>query len=170
MVLAVLLAASCQRLEPRRPIQAHTGSWIEGSVKRNMALLQKEEAQIQQIIAKDTLAPYQMSEDGFWYRISVANPKEQYRPQPEDIVKIEYTMYTLEGKSIYAPIQHSYKVDKEQLFPGLRAGVKLLKAGETGEFLLPSFMGYGYHGDEKKIGSNTPIKLRLTIFEVLKHQ
>lgn len=169
-LLAMLFFASCQEPQARRPIQAKTGSWIAESVKRNTQLLQLEEQQIQHIMATDSIPKYRASDVGFWYRLVTTNKQENYQPQTEDLVHFAYTVYHLNGSPIYPTQKLQYKVDKQQLFPGLRAAVKLLKKGETGEFLLPSYMGYGYHGDEKNIGSNTPIKIRVTIFDIQKEE
>ena len=54
-------------------------------------------------------------------------------------------------------------MDKQELFTGLREGLKLMKAGETYTFIFPSQKAYGYYGDEKKIGANTPIITQVTV-------
>ena len=46
---------------------------------------------------------------------------------------------------------------------GLRDGIKLMRKKETFVFLFPSHMGYGYHGDNKKIGTNTPLLCTVTL-------
>ena len=51
----------------------------------------------------------------------------------------------------------TYVVDKEELFPGLRNSIKLLREGEAATFFFPSSLGYGYHGDNAKIGPNVPL-------------
>jgi len=57
----------------------------------------------------------------------------------------------------------NYAMDKQELFTGLREGLKLMKTGETVTFLFPSQKAYGYYGDENKIGSNVPLVCRVTI-------
>ena len=54
-------------------------------------------------------------------------------------------------------------MDQEELFTGLREGLKLMKAGETYTFIFPSQKAYGYYGDENKIGRNTPIISQVTV-------
>jgi len=54
-------------------------------------------------------------------------------------------------------------MDKEELFTGLREGLKLMKSGETVTFLFPSQKAYGYYGDENRIGSNTPLICKVTV-------
>ena len=64
--------------------------------------------------------------------------------------------------------QIRYKVDKQELFPGLRDGVKLLRENETATFLLTSPMAYGYLGDKARIGPNVPVKTTVRILNVEK--
>ncbi|MEP4882173.1 MAG: gliding motility-associated peptidyl-prolyl isomerase GldI, partial [Maribacter dokdonensis] len=64
----------------------------------------------------------------------------------------------------------NYKVDKQELFLGLRDAVKMLKEKERATFLFPSSLAFGYHGDENKIGSNVPLKSTITILQIEKQQ
>ena len=43
----------------------------------------------------------------------------------------------------------NYVMDKEELFTGLREGLKLMKPGEIVTFLFPSQKAYGYYGDKQ---------------------
>ena len=57
----------------------------------------------------------------------------------------------------------NYAMDQQELFTGLREGLKLMKAGETVTFLFPSQKAFGYYGDNNKIGTNVPLKCEVTI-------
>ena len=46
---------------------------------------------------------------------------------------------------------------------GLRDGIKLMHKNEKVTFLFPSFMGYGYRCDKKRIKSNQPIICTVTL-------
>jgi hypothetical protein len=46
---------------------------------------------------------------------------------------------------------------------GLRDGIKLMHKKEKVNFLFNSHMGYGYHGDNKKIGANQPLLCIVTL-------
>ena len=54
-------------------------------------------------------------------------------------------------------------MDKEELFTGLREGLKLMKPSENITFVFPSQIAYGYYGDENKIGTNVPIICEVTL-------
>jgi hypothetical protein len=46
---------------------------------------------------------------------------------------------------------------------GLRDGIKLMHKNEKVNFLFPSHMGFGYHGDNKRIGHNQPLICTVTL-------
>ena len=60
-------------------------------------------------------------------------------------------------------------MDKQELFTGLREGLKLMKTGETVTFLFPSQKAYGYYGDNNKIGSNTPLICEVTVKSIIEN-
>ena len=64
----------------------------------------------------------------------------------------------------------TYAMDQQELFTGLREGLKLMKAGETVTFLFPSQKAYGYYGDENKIGTNIPLICQVTVNSIIKKQ
>ena len=46
---------------------------------------------------------------------------------------------------------------------GLREGIKLMHKKEKVVFLFTSHMGFGFHGDNKKIGTNVPLLCTVTL-------
>jgi FKBP-type peptidyl-prolyl cis-trans isomerase 2 len=59
----------------------------------------------------------------------------------------------------------TYIVDKQNIMMGLRDGIKLMHKNEKVTFLFPSRMGYGYHGDNKRIGTNEPLICTVTLHD-----
>jgi FKBP-type peptidyl-prolyl cis-trans isomerase len=57
-------------------------------------------------------------------------------------------------------------VDKQNILMGLRHGIKLMKKSEKVTFLFPSHMAYGYHGDDRRIGTNEPIICTVTLNDI----
>ncbi|GLB49886.1 gliding motility-associated peptidyl-prolyl isomerase GldI [Neptunitalea lumnitzerae] len=167
-----LFVFSCSDPEPRKPITSTSGTFFKESVERNKKILEKEESYIQKIIEKDSTHTYYPSEEGFWFTYTDKRDDTDYTPKENDLVALIYDIQTLNGKTIYskAVIDTTlYKVDKqENLFLGLRKAVKLLKKGEKATFFFPSSLAYGYIGDQKKIGVNTPLKSTLQILEIQK--
>ena len=58
-------------------------------------------------------------------------------------------------------------MDQEEIFTGLREGLKLMKPGETVTFLFPSQKAYGYYGDKNKIGTSTPVICEVTVNSII---
>lgn len=170
-VFLVILTSSCKGPEARRPIEVKSGSFLELSAKRNKDLLAREEATMQEMISKDSTREYISSSSGFAYYYESKNPAGAYTPNPDDWVTLTYDLRTWNEVTLYSREEIGiirYKVDKMELFPGLRNSVKLLSKGESATFLYPSSLAFGYHGDNDRIGANTPIKCTLSIINIVK--
>ena len=88
-----------------------------------------------------------------------------------DVVQISYDILDLKNQIIYSKEMNGLKeyiIDKEDFIPGLQAGIKLMKVGETMKFIIPSFNAFGVLGDENKIGMNTSIISRVTLININK--
>ncbi len=173
LILFLGSLVACDGPEPRHPKERKTGSFIKASVERNKALLAKEEKLIQSIIEKDSLRTYIASASGSWYYYHQKNEASNAFPAPDDLVTLAYNVVSLTNDTIYSGEEIGiikYKVDKEELFPGLRNSVKLLKEKETATFLFPSSLAYGYLGDKDRIGVNVPIKSTITLLKIEKQQ
>jgi len=162
----IVLLYNCKTPEARPPVSVKSGSFIDASVERNIKLNNKEEAIIEKILqkqAKDFIA----SDSGFWYYYNTRIENDTLiTPDFGDVVNYIYDVKTLNGEVIYSKediTTQNYTMDKEELFTGLREGLKLMKTGETVTFLFPSLKAYGYYGDENKIGSNIPLICEVTI-------
>ncbi|RZS93251.1 gliding motility-associated peptidyl-prolyl isomerase GldI [Aquimarina brevivitae] len=172
VILAGLLSISmiaCKTPEARKPVTVKTGSFIDESISRNKKLAEREEAKIQEIIKADTANTYITSKGGFWYYYQVKDTSAAYTPQFGDEVIFNYNVKSLSGQTIYTEKEIdtvTYLIDKEELFLGLREGLKLMKAGEKATFLFPSYQAYGYYGDDKKIGMNIPLITEVTLHKI----
>lgn len=172
-ILLIVLFASCGGPEPRRPVKVKSASFYKESAERSRQLLEQEEILIQEIIAKDTTNVYQNSASGSWYCFLQKNEGDDYTAHPDDLVTMTYNIMTMGNDTIYSMEDIGiikYKVDKQELFQGLRDGVKLLKENETATFLFPSSLAYGYHGDNDKIGINVALKSTLSVLKIERQQ
>lgn len=170
IILAILLVR-CGGPEPRKPVEVRTGSFIKESVERNKELLIEEENLIREIIATDSVNQYISTDFGAWYFYHQRIEEEDYKPTEADQVTLMYDVLTLNNDTIYSADEIgavTFRVDREELFPGLRMSVKLLKEGEKATFLYPSHLVFGYHGDNNRIGPNIPVKSTVTIMKIEK--
>jgi len=169
ILLLLIVLAGCEGPSPRKPVKVKSGSFIKESVERNKLLLAEEEKIIQDIILKDTLHAYKASADGSWYYFENKTEESSFTAETDDLITFTYNMLSFENDTIYSEEElgiQKYKVDKQDVFPGLRSSLKLLKEGEKATFLFPSSMVYGYLGDKNKIGINVPIKSTITILKI----
>lgn len=172
--LALLLAVlGCKTPEARRPISSKSGSFINESIARNKALNTKEKEAIEALLKKNNYE-YLTSESGFWYYYNTKIDSDTLRtPVFGDIVNYNYSVKNLNGNLIYSKSDIStqdYTMDQQELFTGLREGLKLMKTGETVTFLFPSQKAYGYYGDNNKIGTNVPLICEVTVNSITKKQ
>lgn len=168
MMFIVLCVLGCKSPEARRPVTEKSGSFINESIERNKALVAKEEAEILEIIEQDTTRQYLASNNGFWYYYNKRSADSLNTEMPEfgDVVVFDYSIKSINGNVIYADGEiptRTYTIDKEELFGGLREGLKLMKAGEVVTFVFPSHKAFGYYGDKNKIGTNIPILTTVTL-------
>ncbi|GAA4106588.1 hypothetical protein GCM10022393_01070 [Aquimarina addita] len=164
-----LLIGACKTPEARRPISVSSGSFMNTSINRNIELTAKEETRIQQIIKEDSLHTYISSEGGFWYHYHKKDTVSTSTPEFGDVVHFTYNLKNLDGQLIYSEAEIdtvTYSIDQEELFFGLREGLKLMKEGEIVTFLFPSYQSYGYYGDDDKIGTNIPLISKVTLNKI----
>lgn len=169
MLLAGLLFFSCKSPEARRPVTQKSGSYINEAVERNRAIVAEEEARIQKIIETDSTREYLSSPNGFWYYYNTKDTIATRTPEFGDVVEFDYNLKTLDGENIYSDediAPRTYAIDQEELFSGLRQGLKLMKEGETVTFLFPSHKAFGYYGDKNRIGSDVPVISTVTLINI----
>ena len=168
--LVIFSIISCKTPEARRPISVKSGSYIDESIERNIKLYNNEKAHFQEIMDANPDQNYLTSQNGFWYTYNTKKESDSL-PNPEfgDIVNFDYNVKTINGDVVYTNAEtkpDTYIIDKQELFTGLREGLKLMKAGETATFLFPSAIAYGYYGDQNKITANTPLICKVTIYSI----
>ena len=167
-ILIFSLFIACQTNEARRPIQYKTGSFLDASIAANKAINNQEYNLIKTFIS-NSKENYTRSSYGFWYKYDVKNIKPGYKPKFGDRVYYSYVVKDLNGNWIYSPNEtqeKNYYVEQEDLFTGLREGLKLMKKGEKITFIFPSQMAFGYYGDRHKIGADTPLIYQVTVRDI----
>jgi len=155
------------------PESVKSGSFISESAQRNKKLNEQERLAIEKIIAKDSSVDYIASENGFWYYYNFKLSQDTIQPVFGDEVNFNYSINNLNGQAIYSAKEigdQNYIIDKEELFTGLREGLKLMKPTETVTFIFPSQVAYGYYGDDQKIGTNVPLICEVTLNTIIQNK
>jgi gliding motility-associated peptidyl-prolyl isomerase len=158
---------SCkQHQEARRPISQASGVFMKKSIERNKKLIAGEEGQIDSIIKSNPKIKYIASTKGYWYTYLVKNELDTLTPKKGDVAFFNYEVKDIKGNIIYSELElksQTYAVDKQNIMTGLREGIKLMHKKEKVNFLFPSHIAYGYHGDNNKIGQNQPLICTVTL-------
>lgn len=164
---AFILVSSCkQHQEARRPLSQASGSFMKKSAERNKKLIAGEEGQIDALIKSNPKVKYLASTKGYWFTYLTVNTVDTLTPKKGDVAFFDYEIKDLKGNIIYSQLElkpQTYLVDKQNIMTGLREGIKLMHKKEKVSFLFPSHIAFGYHGDDKKIGTNQPLLCTVTL-------
>lgn len=166
LLFAVLLISCKHHEEARRPISSASGTFMKKSADRNKKLVANEEDIIKKIIKSNPKVKYYATPKGYWFNYEERNTAETVAPRKGDIAYFNMEVKDIEGKMIYSESDlgpQTYFVDKQDIMMGLRDGIKRMHKNETVTFLFPSHVAYGYHGDNKKIGTNEPLMVTVTL-------
>ena len=166
LLFAVLLVGCKQHEEARRPISRSSGSFMKKSADRNKKLVASEEDVIKKIIKSNPKVKYYATRKGYWLSYDEKNTTDTQTPRKGDIAYFNLEIKDIKGKVIYSEAElgpQTYYVDKQDIMMGLRDGIKLMHKNETVTFLFPSHIAYGYHGDNKRIGTNESLICTVTL-------
>jgi len=166
LLFAVLLISCKHHEEARRPISSASGTFMKKSADRNKKLVANEEDVIKKIIKSNPKVKYYATPKGYWFYYDEKNAAETASPRKGDIAYYNLEVKDIKGNIIYSDSDlgpQTYYVDKQDIMMGLRDGIKRMHKNETVTFLFPSHMAYGYHGDNKKIGTNESLMVTVTL-------
>lgn len=165
--LVSIMVSSCkQSQEARKPISQASGTFMKKSAEKNKKLIASEEGQIDSLIKSNPKIKYLASTKGYWYTYVTQNIQDTLTPKKGDVAFFDYEIKDLKGNIIYSEVElrpQTYAVDKQNIMTGLREGIKLMHKNEKIIFLFPSHIAYGYHGDDKRIGTNQPLMCTVTL-------
>lgn len=166
LLFAVLLVSCKHHEEARRPISQASGTFMKKSADRNKKLVANEEDVIKKIIKSNPKIKYYATRKGYWLYYDEQNHTDIATPKKGDIAYFNLEVKDINGKIIYSEADlgpQTYYVDKQDIMMGLRDGIKMMHKNETVTFLFPSHIAYGYHGDNKKIGTNQSLICTVTL-------
>jgi gliding motility-associated peptidyl-prolyl isomerase len=159
---------SCKQQQARMPVSRSSGTFMKESAERNKKLIAGEEGKIDSIIKSNPKIQYTASKKGYWYHYVVKNENDTLRPRKGDVAEFDYEIMDLKGNVLYSEVElrpQTYVVDKQNIMMGLRDGIKLMHKNEKVTFLFPSHMAFGYRGDTKRIKTNQPIIVTVTMHD-----
>ena len=159
--LLIIFFSSCSEKNVRYPLNKGKKTFLSNSATRNKILLAREELMIRKSADKDSLFTFYNSEKGFLYAYIKKVSTNQPLPQKGTKLYFTYKIEDLNKKTLYTKNDLGivdYVVDKDNILPALREGVRLMRPKEIVVFLFPSYLCYGYQGDGNKIGVSQPLR------------
>ena len=168
LFIVFITLISCKQQQARMPISQSSGTFMKESAIRNKKLIAGEEGKIDSIIKSNPKIKYLASKKGYWYHYVEKNERDTLRPKKGDIAEFDYEIVDLKGNVVYSEVElrpQTYAVDKQNIMMGLRDGIKLMHKTEKVTFLFPSHMAFGYRGDLKRIKTNQPIIVTVTLHD-----
>ena len=147
---------SCNTNEPRYPVNYFKED--NSSIVNQIIIEQNKK--IDDYILKNKENNYLNSKKGFFYFFNIKNDLSNKKADFGDNINFNYSVKDLNNKIIYDEEyigNQSYVMGKQEIITGLREALQLLKKGEVGTFIFPSYKAYGIYGDSNKISANSPI-------------
>ena len=159
--LLIVFFCSCSENKVRYPLNKEKKTFLSGSATRNKILLAREELMIRKSANKDSLFTYYNSQKGFLYAYVKKGSANKPLPREGTRLRFSYKIENLEKKTLYTKSELGivdYVVDKDNILPALREGIRLMRQNEIVVFLFPSYLCYGYQGDGNKVGASQPLR------------
>jgi gliding motility-associated peptidyl-prolyl isomerase len=169
ILLLIAFLFSCSSPKARKPISHGSGFDQSASIAFNKKLYQSESQVIKNYIAQDSMHHYINSQYGFWYKYVHEIADDTIFPSKGNKVSFLYNVSDFNGNIIYDTEtlgRQTYVVEEQEMIQGIQEGIKNMNQGEKVIFLFPSHKAYAYHGDENKIGPNTPIIVKLELLNI----
>jgi FKBP-type peptidyl-prolyl cis-trans isomerase len=149
-ILLFYLCFACQNKEQGTSVPVRPDVEKE-KIAVNQEIVRRENADIA-LIAKRYQWELIRNESGLYYQI--LNPTTGKYPQAKDKVKIRGIIFLPNGKEIYNSDSDGIKefiVNQSEEPVGLHELVKLMRAGEKANAIIPSHLGYGVSGDGMEV-------------------
>jgi FKBP-type peptidyl-prolyl cis-trans isomerase len=161
LVLLTFATLSC-RNNPGSPLTDHNPR-KDDMVEVNRYLVQKDRERIQNYIERKNLKMTE-SPTGLWYQIIYPGEGEYLTDNSKVI--LEYECSLLDGTKCYSSDKLGPKevvLGSSSMESGLNEGLRMLKPGGKGIFIIPPFLAYGLPGDGKMIPSRAVIVYNVNI-------
>ena len=75
LLIIIFLFENCEQTESRAPINSYKKNFLTQSVNRNKKIYRKEEMDFINLIEKDSLSQYILSNKGYWFKILKSSKK-----------------------------------------------------------------------------------------------
>lgn len=142
---------SCHEVQQKSNRQGGIRELNESLIKANQLLLRNEEARIDSVIA---IRQWPMKVTGSGLRYWIYEDKQGVQPADGNTVILNYTIQLLNGENLYTSVKDgpmTICLGKDAVITGLEEGIFLMQQGDKAKFIIPSHLGFGLAGDDKKV-------------------
>lgn len=161
----VFLLPAC-REKPRPVVVSSDSELKEGLEKANRYLVNDEEEDIENFVRRHQ---WEMVSTGTGMRYQVVKAGDGPLIQPGQTVTMEYVLYDIFGDVVYTSENDGlikFVVGHGGVVTGVDEAVRHLHQGDVARVVVPSHLGYGLVGDQKRIPGRTTLIYTLIIKEV----
>lgn len=161
----VFLLPAC-REKPRPVVVSSDSELKEGLEKANRYLVNDEEEDIENFVRRHQ---WEMVSTGTGMRYQVVKAGDGPLIQPGQTVTMEYVLYDIFGDVVYTSENDGlikFVVGHGGVVTGVDEAVRHLHQGDVARVVVPSHLGYGLVGDQKRIPGRATLIYTLIIKEV----
>lgn len=161
----VFLLPAC-REKPRPVVVSSDSELKEGLEKANRYLVNDEEEDIENFVRRHQ---WEMVSTGTGMRYQVVKAGDGSLIQPGQTVTMEYVLYDIFGDVVYTSENDGlikFVVGHGGVVTGVDEAVRHLHQGDVARVVVPSHLGYGLVGDQKRIPGRATLIYTLIIKEV----
>jgi FKBP-type peptidyl-prolyl cis-trans isomerase FkpA len=152
--------------------EASKNQWTDStSIGFNKDRVKEEELQINLYLSHHS--ELKLTPTGTGLRYQITKKTEGIMAESGDSVDVAMKINLLDGKICYTTDSlelDQFLIDRSQVESGIQEGIKLMKEGEKGVFILPSNLAHGLLGDFETIPPMSPIVVNLELIKVIKNK
>lgn len=144
----VLLFSACENADEKRPLDWTT----DKSIELNSEWSEEEEFYIQQYLKRRP--NWEMIDTGTGLRYMIYSQGDGDSAVRGHYAKVSYKISLLTDEVLYSSEESGpkeFKIDHSEVESGLQEGIKKMRVGDKGIFIIPSHIAHGLAGDMNKI-------------------
>ena len=165
--LIFVLISACNE-EPVRN-QPSAKELKEKLIEHNQKKVRTEDEIIDSFV-KENYPGAQKTKTGLRYMIFPAENSSDLVPGKAQRVTLDYNIELLNGELIYSTkkegFPEKFRIEHEDAPAGLHEGLQIMHLGDSAVFIMPSFLAYGFTGDQHSIGQNAILVYKVVLIEI----
>lgn len=164
IVLVLLAFFACDRT-PQKAMELTKGEMKQSMETANRYLLNEEQEEIDSYVRRHGL---KMTVTGTGLRYQVVKQGAGSQIHADDMVSLDYELYSLKGDLIYSSAANgvkTFKVGDGSVEAGLDEAMTHLRYGDVAQIIIPYHLAYGLHGDDDKIPEYATLVYVIKIIE-----